>query len=135
LFVFIADRILVEGITFYGHHGVEEAERAVGGRYRVDLVLFRDLAAAGKSDRLADTTNYADVVRLVVRLGTTRRFRLLEAFAETLAGEILASTAVDGATVRVTKLHPPVAELAVGAAAVELTRWRPGRHPSAMGGS
>ena len=133
--MFITDRILVEGIAFYGHHGVGEAEQAVGGRYRVDLVLFRDLAAAGRSDRLEDTTNYADVVRLVVDVGTTRRFHLIEALAAAMAGEVLARTAVDGVTVRVTKLHPPVPELAVGSAAVEITRWRAGQRPDLGEGS
>jgi 7,8-dihydroneopterin aldolase/epimerase/oxygenase len=127
----MTDRILVDGLTFYGHHGVGEAEQAVGGRYRMDLALMRDLSAAGRSDRLEDTTNYSQAVRVALEVGTGRRFRLLEAMAAAVADEILARCAVDGVTVRVTKLHPPLPELLTGTAAVEITRWRAAAAPGA----
>jgi dihydroneopterin aldolase len=120
----MTDRILVHALVFYGYHGVGDDERAVGGRYRVDLTLERDLAAAGASDQLADTLSYADVARAAVLLGTTRRFRLLEALAAALADMVLAEFDVDAVTVCVTKEHPPVPEIIVGAAAVEITRRR-----------
>jgi dihydroneopterin aldolase len=121
----MTDRIVLRGLTFYGHHGVADAEQAVGGRYAVDLALVRDLAAAGSSDQLTDTTNYAAVARAVVALGTGQRFRLLEALAAAIAAAVLEDFAVEVVTVAVTKLQPPLAEMTSGTATVEITRRRP----------
>ena len=49
------DRLLLEGMEFYGYHGDIEAERALGGRYRVDVEVRADLRAAVRSDALEDT--------------------------------------------------------------------------------
>jgi len=49
------DRLLLEGMEFYGYHGDIDAERALGGRYRVDVAVSADLRAAGRSDSLTDT--------------------------------------------------------------------------------
>jgi dihydroneopterin aldolase len=122
----MADRILLQGLTFFGHHGVADVEQAVGGRYRLDVALTLDLAEAGASDALADTVDYAEVARVAVAVGTGRRFRLLEALAEAVAAALLERFPADGVRVRVTKAQPPLAEIGVGAAAVEIERRRDG---------
>ena len=48
------DRLLLEGLQFFGHHGDVEAERALGGRVDVDVEIRSDLRPAGRSDQLAD---------------------------------------------------------------------------------
>ena len=129
-----ADRILIQALRFFGHHGVADAEQAVGGWYRADLALERDLAAAGSSDRLEDTVSYAQVARAVARVGTGRRFRLIEALAEAIAATVLGGFGVEAVTVRVTKERPPITDVDVASAAVEITRRRPrGPAPSGPG--
>ncbi len=130
----MTDRILLQGLTFYGYHGVKAEEQALGGRYRLDLTLERDLAPAGASDELADTTSYSDVARAVVAVGTGRRFRLIEALAEAVAAEVLSRFDVEAVVVRVTKEHPPVPEMVMAAAAVEIRRSKD-RPPVAQQGS
>ena len=44
------DRIVLEGMVFYGYHGVSPAEQELGQRFVVDLEAHRDLRAAGLSD-------------------------------------------------------------------------------------
>jgi dihydroneopterin aldolase len=123
----MADRVFLQGLRFHGHHGVGAAEREIGGRYHVDVWLTGNLAAAGHSDELADTVDYAAVARLVHEIGTTRRFRLLESLAHALAEAILDGFPVDAARVRVRKEYPPLAGVLAAAAGVELTRTRPRR--------
>lgn len=120
----MTDQILLRGLKFYGHHGVKAEEQALGGRYSLDLTLERELAAAGASDDLADTTSYSAVARAALAAATRQRFRLLESLAEAVAAEVLERFEVDAVVVRVTKEHPPVPELLVGAAAVEILRRR-----------
>jgi len=126
----VSDRILLHGIRFHGHHGVTEDERTVGQWYSVDLELHLDLSAAGRTDDLERTVDYASVSGDVSALGTDRSFSLIEALAETIAEMTLRAYPVERVLVRVTKRPPPdvVASLAprgtLDAAAVQIERSR-----------
>ena len=59
------DKIQLEGMIFYGFHGIDPAERELGQRFVVDLEVERDLSEAGASDDPADTVNYSKMYRIV----------------------------------------------------------------------
>ena len=118
----VRDRIILEGMEFFGRHGAFEAERAVGVRIRVDAELRLDLSQAGRSDELEDTVDYATCVREVRRVVEDRQFRLLEALAESIATTLLAHPRAESVRVRVAK-QPPVPEtMREFAVAIERTR-------------
>jgi dihydroneopterin aldolase len=102
----MGDRLLLEGMEFFGYHGDIEAERALGGRYRVDVELLVDLAPAGRSDHLGDTVDYVRCFQVVREVVENRQYRLLEALAQALADELLAQPRVDGVRLRVAKQPP-----------------------------
>ena len=102
----MADRILVRGIRFYGHHGVDPSEQEIGQWYRVDLDLFLDLHPAGTTDALERSVDYSDVCRRTIAIGSKNRFRLIEALAERIAEEILSAFPVERVRVRVVKPAP-----------------------------
>ena len=83
------DRLLLEGMEFYGYHGDIDAERALGGRYRVDVAVSADLRAAGRSDSLNDTLDYVRCFQLVRDVVENRQYRLLEALAQAIADSLL----------------------------------------------
>ncbi len=126
----MADRIVLRDIRFHGHHGVSPEEREVGQSYSVDLDLEMDLSAAGRSDDLVHTVDYADASRQVIELGTTRRFCLIEALAETIASTALERYPIHRVRVHVVKTAPAhvLSELAphgsLGYSAVEIERTR-----------
>lgn len=101
------DRLLLEGMEFYGYHGDIEAERALGGRYRVDVEVRADLRAAGRSDSLEDTIDYVRCFQLVRDAVENRQFHLLEALAEAIAELLLEQRHARAVRVRVAK-QPPV---------------------------
>jgi dihydroneopterin aldolase len=103
------DRILVEGIRVLGTHGVLPEEQARPQPFRVDVELVVDLTAAGQSDDLADTVDYAAVVDSVTRIVEKGHFQLLEVLATRIAEECRADQRVQGVVVTVRKLRPPVA--------------------------
>lgn len=105
------DKIILKEIRFHGYHGVAEAERQIGQKYEIDAELMCDLSAAGKTDDLSHTINYAAVVRLLIGIGTQQSFQLIEALAETLASEILDRFPVDEVGLTVRKLLPPVEQM------------------------
>jgi len=102
------DRIVIEGIGFYGYHGDLPQERELGQPFRVDVELMLDCAKAGKSDRIEDTIDYGAVVRRVVEIGQQEQFHLIEGLAERLAAVILAEFSPEEVSVRITKPHSPI---------------------------
>jgi dihydroneopterin aldolase len=114
------DRLLLEGMTFFGRHGALPAERELGARFNVDVVLEADLAAPGRSDRLEDTVDYVRAYRVVQEVVEGDPCRLLEAVAERIASRLLALEGVRRATVRVRKRPPLEGEFR--AFGVEVTR-------------
>lgn len=117
------DKILLGGIQFRGHHGDSEEERAVGGRFEVDVTLWCDVRQAETSDALRDTVDYYSVHRRIVEIGEQERHQMLESLAGRLAKMILTEFHVSQVTLRVKKLHPPL-EGIVAFAGVEMTRRR-----------
>ena len=113
------DRIHLHHLTFYGHHGVYEEERRLGQKIVIDLDLFVDLAAAGRTDDLADSLDYTLVYRLVRQVVEEKQFKLLEALAAAVARELLALPQVCGAVVQVRKMAVPLPAAYV---AVEIKR-------------
>ena len=112
----------MEGMAFFGRHGVFPAERELGARFTVDVELEADLAAAGTSDRLDQTVNYAKAYELVKDVVEGEPCHLLEAVAERIAARLLELPRVERATVRVHKRPPLEGEFR--SFGVEVTRPR-----------
>ncbi|MDA0263699.1 MAG: dihydroneopterin aldolase [Chloroflexi bacterium] len=121
------DRIVLEGMRFYGFHGVNPEERVLGQEYLVDLTVAMDLGRAGKSDRLEDTISYAHIYRAVKSVMEGEPRNLLEAAAQGIADRILADFPVESVEVRVKKPHPPIRGSVIDYAAVEIFRHQGGR--------
>jgi dihydroneopterin aldolase len=116
------DRILLEGMSFFGHHGVYPVERELGTHFTVDVELRLDLAAAGRSDRIEDTIDYRDAHRLVREVVEGEPCSLLEAVAERAASRLLTLERVAEVRVAVRKRPPMRGEFrSVG---VEVSRGR-----------
>jgi dihydroneopterin aldolase len=116
------DRILMEGMAFFGRHGVFPAERELGARFTVDVELMGDLREAARSDRLDATINYAQAYELVKDVVEGDPCHLLEAVAQRIADRLLQLPRVEQATVRVHKRPPLEGEFR--SFGVELTRSR-----------
>jgi 7,8-dihydroneopterin aldolase/epimerase/oxygenase len=119
----MADKLLLEDVRFYGHHGVSKAEQTVGVWFSVDAELAVDLAAAAVSDDLGATVDYGAVARRIVEIGTEGRVNLIERLAGLIAQALLREFPTREVRVRVRKLTPPLSGL-VGTPAVELVRSR-----------
>jgi dihydroneopterin aldolase len=99
--------IRIRKVEFQGRHGASADERRSARRFQVDVDLTVDTQRAQESDRLADTVNYYDVCALVVELGSSQPYRLLEK----LAGEMVRAIRerwpqVRGVELELRKLHP-----------------------------
>jgi dihydroneopterin aldolase len=111
-------------MQFYGFHGVNPEERAMGQPYLVDLAAELDLSVPGESDRLEDTVSYAHLYRLVKEIMEGEPKNLLEAAAHAIVHGILADFPVTAVRVRVQKLRPPIRGSVIEYAAVDIYRTR-----------
>lgn len=117
------DWIVLEGMIFYGMHGVDPAEKELGQRFVVDVALQRDLRHPGRTDALQDTVNYAHVYRIVKQVLEGPSKNLIEAVAEDVARRIAASTeGVESIRVRVKKPEVPIKGSVLAGVAVEIVR-------------
>jgi len=118
------DRIVLEGMQFYGFHGVNAEEKSLGQPYVVDLAVEMDLSVPGKSDRLEDTVSYTHLYRSVQKVIEGESRNLLESAAETVAIRILDEFPVKAVKVRVKKPRPPIKGSFIENAVVEIYRVR-----------
>ncbi|HEV2738875.1 MAG TPA: dihydroneopterin aldolase [Candidatus Elarobacter sp.] len=116
------DEITIGGIRAFGRHGAYAGEKDWAQAFDVALKLHVDLAAAARSDRLADTVDYARIHRRVVEIVQQRSFDLLER----LGAEIL-DAAFEDERVRAAEVSIGKPQLLAGATAtVTLRRSRQG---------
>ena len=118
------DSIILEGMRFYGFHGVNPEEKALGQPYLVDLTVELDLSGPGRTDRLEDTVNYTDLYRAVRAVLEGESKNLLEAAAQAIADRILEGFPVEAVRVRVNKPQPPIRASVIENASVEIYRRR-----------
>lgn len=117
------DRIVLSGMTFYCHHGVEPAERQLGQKLIVDVELLLDLRSVGETDDIHRVVNYRKVYLEVDRVATKEEVNLLETIAHRIARRLLDAFPVEEVTVRVCKPQPPVDGL-VESVLIEISRRR-----------
>jgi dihydroneopterin aldolase len=118
----MSDTVFVTGLALHAYHGVMQHEAEVGQSFRLDLTLDIDLKAASRSDKLAHTVGYDQVVEVASHAFCGRRYRLVEAAAGAVADAIL-DRFVQVSAVRVT-LHKPHAPIAATFADVGVTLFR-----------
>lgn len=103
------DVIRINNASFYAYHGVASDEQNLGGKFEIDVEIRSDLSAAMESDDLHRTVDYEMVYSYIKTIVTSKKYFLLEALANSIAGGLLKEyPQVRAITVRVRKPHPPV---------------------------
>jgi dihydroneopterin aldolase len=106
----MTDKVFVSGLALHAYHGVMQHEAKVGQTFQLDLVLDIDLQEASRSDKLAHTVGYDQVVDVASRAFCGKRYRLVEAAAGAVAEAVLERFArVSAVRVTVHKPHAPIA--------------------------
>ena len=102
------DSIQLNGMTFYGYHGVSAAERELGQQFVVDLEVYKDLNLPGQTDSLDDTVNYTNLYKIAKEAVEGSRHELLESLAESITKRVLQKFSVDSVKVTVKKPSVPI---------------------------
>lgn len=105
----IVDKIYVNGMEFYGYHGVLPEETVLGQKFIIDLTVETDLQKAGSTDDLQQSISYVDLYDMCQSIVEGQPYKLIEAVAEKIAQDILkAFRKVETVKVKVTKPNPPI---------------------------
>ena len=108
----MSDVIFIKGLLIHARHGVMDHEAEVGQRFVIDLELSIDLAESSRTDKLADTVSYSDVVATASAAFKGHNSYLLERAAGAVAESILAAfTRISAVKVTVHKPHAPIAAI------------------------
>ena len=126
----MTDTIFITGVVIHARHGVMDHETEVGQRFVIDLELFTDLQESSRTDRLADTVSYSNVVATASAAFKNTNYKLLERAAGAVADALLSAfPRIRAVKVTVHKPHAPIAAI-FGDVGVILTR---NRHPPSHG--
>ncbi len=87
----MTDTIFITGVVIHARHGVMDHETEVGQRFVIDLELSADLSESSRTDRLADTVSYSNVVATATAAFKNANYKLLERAAGAVADAILAA--------------------------------------------
>jgi dihydroneopterin aldolase len=119
------DQIFLEGMIFYGYHGVHAEEQRLGQRFVIDLRVDCSLRAAGQSDDPAQTVSYSDLYRVAREIVEGPPRQLIEAVAESIASAILDRfVPIERIVVTVRKPEAPIKGSVLASAGVTIVRRR-----------
>ncbi|HOF39004.1 MAG TPA: dihydroneopterin aldolase [Candidatus Hydrogenedentes bacterium] len=116
-----ADRIHIRDLMCRCIIGIYPEERRERQDVCINITLWANFRAAGRSDDIADTVNYKAIKKEVIRMVEDSSFQLIERLAEEVASICLGNPRVEKATVTVDK---PGALRFARSVAVEITRQR-----------
>ncbi len=97
------DKIIIEGLSLNTIIGVYPFERQNEQRVLVDLTLSFPLQAAGHSDNVADTIDYAAVAQVVAETADELRPHLLEKLADEVCRRLFLRFPLEGIEIKVCK--------------------------------
>ena len=116
------DRILLEGMSLRGRHGVRPAERAQSQEFKVTVEVDCDLSEPGRTDRVEDTVDYRRIRAIAKEVIEGESQKLIETLAARIADRVLELPRVVEVSVRIAKR--PESMQPIDAAAVRITRTR-----------
>jgi 7,8-dihydroneopterin aldolase/epimerase/oxygenase len=103
------DEIILNGMQFYGYHGVFPEETVTGQRFIVDVRLRLNLTQAGKTDLVKHTVDYGKVYEVVKSVVEGEPKKLIESVAETIADTLFTQfLQLENVSVQVQKPGAPI---------------------------
>jgi dihydroneopterin aldolase len=100
--------IQIEGMEFYAFHGHFKEEQIVGNKFLIDVTIETDMEKPMESDSLKDAVNYQRAYEVVKR-EMQKKSHLLEHIAGRILNALYSDLeGIKKATVKVSKMNPPV---------------------------
>lgn len=115
------DKIKINDLEVFAHHGVMPEENVLGQKFLLSAVLELNTRQAGISDNLEYSVSYAEVAHFINQYLQEHTFQLIEAAAEHVAEEILMNFEVEMVSIEIKKPWAPIL-LPLDTVSVEIER-------------
>lgn len=116
------DKIKIENLQVFAHHGVYPQENEAGQNFYINAVLYLDTRKAGLNDDLAFSVHYGEVCHFMDRFMRQHTFKLVETVAEKMAEAVLlAFPLLEGIKLEIRKPEAPIG-LPFASVSVEIER-------------
>ena len=83
------DKITIQNLQIFAHHGVFPEENALGQKFVLNLTLYLSTRSAGRSDALERSIHYGEVSHFATKFLQEHTWKLIESVAEQLARALL----------------------------------------------
>ncbi len=97
------DKIIVKNLLLRGIIGLNDWEREKQQDILINLTLYTDMRAAGRSDDVADALNYRTITKAIIAYVESSQHYLVEALATAIARICVVEHGAARAVVRVEK--------------------------------
>lgn len=122
--------VSIHGLQVYGYHGLFDEERRLGQKFLFNVCCELIDVPTHQDDQLENSVGYDVVANDVSEISAAKKYKTVEALAETVARTLLARYRVIAAVdIKVAKLSPPMAH-ALTSATVEVSLKRDELQPS-----
>jgi len=121
--------LYVNGLEFYGYHGVSDEEQSIGHRYSLSLELDVH-GSADRTDLIGDTVDYGAASQAALRAASSQKFRTVERAASHIGKTLLDRfPMVSRVQVDLSKRLPPMDAIADEAGVMVTLDRSPQRRP------
>jgi dihydroneopterin aldolase len=117
------DQLILQGMRFYGFHGIREDERRMGQWFEIDITAFADLTEAALSDDINRGLSYSVLYQGVKGIVEGTPMNLIEALARKIIDFCLSWPQIQGVKVLVKKPQAPL-KGPLAYAAVQMQRFK-----------
>lgn len=119
------DRVFIRDLAIFAHHGVFEAEQALGQYFHFDIECVLSHNGPWLSDDPDEVVRYDHICDEVVALVTGTRVKLIETLAERIAARLFEEFAkIAALRITIRKPHAAIAHK-LDSVGVEIIRVRP----------
>jgi dihydroneopterin aldolase len=102
--------ITISELEVYYRVGITDEERSKPQRLLLTVQMKFDFTSAAISGRIERSVDYAEVLKLLQKLGEGRNWKLIESVARDIAERILAEFPVENVTIEIKKFPFPEAQ-------------------------
>jgi dihydroneopterin aldolase / 2-amino-4-hydroxy-6-hydroxymethyldihydropteridine diphosphokinase len=108
-------KVFIKNLKLFGYHGVNPEEKINGQDFIFNVSIHLkencEIPDIALNDNISNTVNYSEIIRIIKKVNSEKKFDLLETLSSQVAQNILGfSPLISKVKVKVEKPNPPIRE-------------------------
>lgn len=102
-------KLIIKNLSIYAYHGVAMAEKELGGKYQVDIILYYDASKAVINDAIEYAINYQEVIKYTCEIIKKKKYNLIETIADRIINDLMIKfDAIEIINIKLRKFYIPI---------------------------